>query len=89
MPRPASVLRADDPDDNPINRFLDAKDEDGRAAYLDEALNAARQDSIVERCMDTVVEWRDRGLAALHAAPTTGPREQLTAIAEFVTLRDF
>ena len=39
--------------------------------------------------METVEEWRDRGLNALHAAPTTGPREQLTAIAEFVTQRDF
>ena len=54
-----------------------------------EALEAARQQPIVERCMATVEEWRDRGLTALHAAPTDGPREQLTAIAEFVTQRDF
>ena len=39
--------------------------------------------------METVEEWRDRGLEALHRAPVAGPREHLTAIAEFVTQRDF
>ena len=86
---PAIVLMEDDPDDNPVTRFLDAKDDDGRAEFLDRALEAARQQSIVERCMDTVEEWRDKGLAALDAAPAVGPREQLTAIAEFITQRDF
>ncbi len=86
---PAIVLMEDNPDDNPINRFLNAREENGRGEFLDEALEAARQPSIVERCMETVEEWRNRGLDALHAAPTNGPREQLTAIAEFVTQRDF
>ena len=86
---PAIVLMEDDPDNNPINRFLDSKDDADRAEFLDAALDAARQESIVERCMETVEEWRDRGLAALQSAPTSGPREQLTAIAEFVTQRDF
>ena len=86
---PAIVLMEDDPENNPINRFLDSKDDADRAEFLEAALDAARQESIVERCMETVEEWRDRGLAALHAAPTSGPREQLTAIAEFVTQRDF
>ena len=72
-----------------MTRFLDAKDEDGRAEFLDKALEAARQQSIVERCMNTVEEWRDKGLSALHTAPAIGPREQLTAIAEFITQRDF
>ena len=86
---PAIVLMEDDPGDNPINRFLDAKEEDQRAECLDLALEAARQAPIVERCMETVEEWRDRGLQALHAAPTSGPREQLAAIAEFIAQRDF
>ncbi len=86
---PAIVLMEDSPRDNPVKRFLEAKDDDDRAARLDQALDAARQPSIVDRCMETVDDWRERGLGALNRAPNSGPREQLTAIAEFVTQRDF
>ena len=86
---PAIILMEDAPDDNPVARFLDANDGDGRSELLSAALEAARQDSIVERCMETVEEWRDRGLAALQRTPSDGPREQLGAIAEFITRRDF
>ena len=86
---PAIVLMEDNPRDNPIARFLEAKEEDERAECLARALEAARAPAIVDRCMGTVEDWRERGLAALHRAPADGPREELTAIAEFITQRDF
>ena len=86
---PAIVLMEDNPENNPISSFLNARDDDDRAERLDRALQAARQTPIVERCMETVEEWRDRGLRALYDTPVDGPREQLSAIAEFVTQREF
>ncbi len=86
---PAIVLMESDPVQNPVTTFLDAHDDDDRTEALDRALAAARQPAIVERCMRTVEEWRDRGIAALHRAPASGPRQELTAIAEFVAMRDF
>ncbi len=86
---PAIVLMEDAPDDNPVSRFLNAQEGGGRAEFLSQALEAARRDSIVERCMQTVDEWRDRGLAALQRTTSAGPREQLGAIAELIALRDF
>ena len=86
---PAIVLMEENPDDNLVRHFLDAKDEADRAEQLARALDAARQAPIVDRCMATVEDWRERGLRALSSAPGTGPRAELTAIAEFITQRDF
>ena len=86
---PAIVLMDDSPESNPVSRFFAAEGEEERAATLAEALEAAREESIVERCMEVVYEWRDRGLAALAAAPAQGPRDELGAIAEFVSERSF
>ncbi len=86
---PAIVLMADDPEDNPVTRFIEAKDGDDRPELLHRALEAARQPPIVERCMETVEDWRERALTALNETSSQGPREQLSAIAEFITQRDF
>ncbi len=86
---PAIVLMEENPDDNLVRHFLDAKDEADRAEQLERALDAARQAPIVDRCMATVEDWRERALSALNDAPGTGPRAELTAIAEFITERDF
>ena len=86
---PAIVLMEDDPDDNPVTRFLETRDEDDRAVCLGRALEAARQPDVVERCMETVLNWRERAVTALHDIPGQGPRDQLTAIAEFIAQRDF
>ena len=86
---PAIVLMEDDPIGNPVTRFLHAEGDDQRSERLDVALDAARQPAVVDRCMETVCEWRDRGLTALNAAPRSGPRDELCAIAEFITQRDF
>ena len=86
---PAIVVMEDNPDDNPVAKFFAAPDDDARAECLPEALEAAREEPIVERCMTVVREWRDRGLQALAEAPATGPRSELGEIAEFITQRDF
>jgi len=86
---PALVLMEGAPDDNPVTRFLNAEDDDDRAELLDNALEAARQPAIVEHCMETVQDWRERALTALNEVPGRGPRDELVAIAEFITQRDF
>ena len=77
------------PDGNPVSRFLDAREGDERERWLEASLEAIRQDPIIDQCMSVAWEWRDRAIAALHETPADGPREELTAIAEFVTQRDF
>ncbi len=86
---PAIVLMEREPRANPVERFLEAKEEAERARWLAAALEAIRQEPIIDYCMAVAWEWRDRAVAALHDAPSRGPRAELTAIAEFVTQRDF
>ena len=86
---PAIVLMERQPDANPVTSFLHANTDADRARWLEAALDAVRQDPIIDHCMTVAWEWRDRAISALHAVPTDGPREELTAIAEFVTQRDF
>ena len=86
---PAIVLMERQPDGNPVSRFLDAREGDERERWLEASLDAIRQDPIIDQCMSVAWEWRNRAIAALHETPADGPREELTAIAEFVTQRDF
>ena len=86
---PAIVLMEREPDANPVSRFLAATGEDERAEWLSASLEAIRADPIIDQCMEVAWEWRDRAIAALHDAPTKGPHAELTAIAEFITQRDF
>lgn len=86
---PAIVLMEQAPNDNPIARFLGAKGSDEQARWLEASLEAVREEPVIEQCMSVAWEWRDRAIAALHESPGEGPRAELTAIAEFVTQRDF
>lgn len=86
---PSILLMEDEPKDNAVSRLFATEDQTEREQCLAEALDRVCNGDIAGRAMAVADQWRDDALATITVLPSNEARDALSAIAEFVTIRDF
>jgi geranylgeranyl pyrophosphate synthase len=90
---PSLLLIERHPDDNPVERYFDMReDEDApedltQNKDLQRALQMIRESDILDESYKVATDFRDRGLRALEALPAGDAKAVFTEIAYFVTQR--
>lgn len=81
---PTLLLLERYPERNPVQRALQ---EEGREAYLQEAIEMIRNSSIISECYELAVGFGERAKVALGALPDGASKRALFHIAEYVLER--
>jgi len=77
---PAMMVLERYPDNNPVRKLFETKDESYSSAALDIILNS----SIIPDCYAVATEFRDRGCNKLSILPKNSYRRSLEALGEFI-----
>jgi len=77
---PAMLVIERNPADNPVTRLFETKNK----KYVADAIDMARNSSIIKECYKTAGEYRDNACRNLKTLPKTASRQALYDLADYV-----